>query len=193
MLNIIWPIFIIISVIYSLFSGNISEVNDSIFKSIESTMSLILTMVGNICFWSGIMNILEKTNFFKKLKNMVTGAINLIFKNLEKDSKESEYISLNILSNLLGLGNASTPMGIKAMNEMDNKNGNKKVLSKNMMLFILINTASLQIIPTGVIAIRSSLGSKYPSKMIIHVWITTVIVFLFVLVFGKLFFKEEEK
>lgn len=185
MLNIIWPIFIIISIIYSILSGNISSINNSIFKSLESTVSLILTMVGNMCFWSGIMNIFEKTDFFDNLKTKVSKLLNIIFKGIKKESKECEYISLNIVSNILGLGNAATPMGIKAMEEMDKKNNKKDKMNKNMMLFILINTASLQIIPTSVIAIRSSLGSKDPSKMIMHVWIATIIVFLSVVFLRK--------
>ena len=192
MLNIIWPIFIIISIIYACLFGTLPKVNDSIFDTIESTMSLVITLAGTMCFWSGIMNILEKTNFFMKLKNGISRVIKIIFKNVEKDSKESEFISLNILSNILGLGNAATPMGIKAMDCMDEKNGNKKYMTKDMMMFILINTASIQIIPTTVIAIRASLGSKNPSGMIFHIWIVSIIVFISVIILGKTFFKKEE-
>lgn len=192
MLNIIWPIFIIVSIIFAVIKGNIAAVNDSIFTSIESTMELLLTMVGTMCFWSGIMHVLEKTNFFQKLKKGISKITKLIFKDISEQSKENEYISLNILSNLLGLGNAATPMGIKAMEEMDKGNVNKNKLSKNMMLFILINTASIQILPTTVIAIRSSLGSKNPSQMILHVWIVTIVVFAFVIFAGKILFKEEK-
>lgn len=192
MLNIIWPIFIMISIIYACFSGTLPKINDSIFDTIESTMSLVITLAGTMCFWSGIMNVLEKTDFFIKLKNGISKVIKLIFKSVEKDSKESEYISLNILSNILGLGNAATPMGIKAMDCMDEKNKKKNFMTKDMMMFILINTASIQIIPTTVIAIRASLGSKNPSGMIFQIWIVSIIVFISVISFGKIFFKRED-
>ena len=113
MLNLVWPIFIIISIIYACLFGTLPKVNDSIFDTIESTMSLLFTLAGTMCFWSGIMNVLEKTDFFLKMRKKISKVIKIIFRDIENDSKESEFISLNILSNLLGLENAATPMGIK--------------------------------------------------------------------------------
>ena len=192
MLNLVWPIFIIISIIYACLFGTLPNVNDSIFDTIESTMSLLFTLAGTMCFWSGIMNVLEKTDFFLKMRKKISKVIKIIFRDIENDSKESEFISLNILSNLLGLGNAATPMGIKAMDAMDEKNKNKNYMTKDMMMFILINTASIQIIPTTVIAIRASLGSKNPSGMIFHIWIVSIVVFISVILLGKTFFKKED-
>lgn len=192
MLNLVWPIFIIISIIYACLFGTLPNVNDSIFDTIESTMSLLFTLAGTMCFWSGIMNVLEKTDFFLKMRKKISKVIKIIFSDIENDSKESEFISLNILSNLLGLGNAATPMGIKAMDAMDEKNKNKNYMTKDMMMFILINTASIQIIPTTVIAIRASLGSKNPSGMIFHIWIVSIVVFISVILLGKTVFKKED-
>lgn len=192
MLNLVWPIFIIISIIYACLFGTLPKVNDSIFDTIESTMSLLVTLAGTMCFWSGIMNVLEKTDFFLKMRKKISKVIKIIFNDIENDSKESEFISLNILSNLLGLGNAATPMGIKAMDAMDEKNKNKNYMTKDMMMFILINTASIQIIPTTVIAIRASLGSKNPSGMIFHIWIVSIVVFISVILLGKTVFKKED-
>lgn len=192
MLNLVWPIFIIISIIYACLFGTLPKVNDSIFDTIESTMSLLFTLAGTMCFWSGIMNVLEKTDFFLKMRKKISKVIKIIFNDIENDSKESEFISLNILSNLLGLGNAATPMGIKAMDAMDEKNKNKNYMTKDMMMFILINTASIQIIPTTVIAIRASLGSINPSGMIFHIWIVSIVVFISVILLGKTVFKKED-
>lgn len=192
MLNLVWPIFIIISIIYACLFGTLPNVNDSIFDTIESTMSLLFTLAGTMCFWSGIMNVLEKTDFFLKMRKKISKVIKIIFRDIENDSKESEFISLNILSNLLGLGNAATPMGIKAMDAMDEKNKNKNYMTKDMMMFILINTASIQIIPTTVIAIRASLGSINPSGMIFHIWIVSIVVFISVILLGKTVFKKED-
>lgn len=192
MLNLVWPIFIIISITYACLFGTLPKVNDSIFDTIESTMSLLFTLAGTMCFWSGIMNVLEKTDFFLKMRKKISKVIKIIFRDIENDSKESEFISLNILSNLLGLGNAATPMGIKAMDAMDEKNKNKNYMTKDMMMFILINTASIQIIPTTVIAIRASLGSKNPSGMIFHIWIVSIVVFISVILLGKTVFKKED-
>lgn len=97
---------------------------------------------------------------------------------------------MNIIANILGLGNASTPLGLKAISSMQEKNTNKKVLNNSMAMFILINTASLQIIPTTVIAIRSSLGSENPSKIILAVWVSTITAFIVAISAGKILSKN---
>ena len=172
MLNILWPIFIIISIIYSIFSGNIGNLNNSIFESTESAVKLTLTLIGMICLWNGIMEIASKTKIMEHLKKLLNPLINKLFGNLNEMSKNN--IIMNIIANILGLGNAATPLGLKAMKELQKDNLNKEELSDNMMMLIVLNTASLQIIPTTIIAIRSSLGSTNPTKIIFPVWISTI-------------------
>jgi len=184
MLNKIWPFFIIISFIYSIYSGKISNVNNAIFSSAEQTVSLCITLLGTLCLWNGIMNIAIKTSIIKKLTNLLKPLIKLLFPDLKNDNKISEEISMNIVANILGLGNASTPLGLKAISSMHKKNKDKSKLSDSMAMFILINTASLQIIPTTVIAIRSSLGSYNPSKILVGVWAATISAFLTAVISG---------
>lgn len=174
MLNILWPIFIIISVIYAIFSGNIDLINKSIFESTESAVNLSLTLLGMTCLWSGLMEVFSKTQIMEYLSKVLRPIIKKIFINLKEDSKIYNNIIMNIIANILGLGNAATPLGIKAMTELQKENSNKDTLSDNMMILIVLNTASLQIIPTTVIAIRSSLGSDNPTKIIFPVWIATI-------------------
>lgn len=157
MLNIIWPFFIIISFGYAIFSGNLSNLNESIFSSAESAVTLCITLLGTMCLWNGIMHIANKTSVMEKLTKFLQPLMKFIFPNIKKNTQTHKEISMNIVANMLGLGNAATPLGLKAMKSMQKENNKKDTLTDNMMLFIVINTASLQIIPTTVIAIRSSM------------------------------------
>lgn len=189
MLNFIWCFFIIISIIYSVISGKYVEVNSSIFDSIESTISLIITLFGSICFWNGIMNIVKNTSLINRIKNCLKPLIKLIFKDINEKDESFEDISMNMTSNLLGLGNAATPCGLKAIEKLQKENPNPKKLSNNQMLFMLINTASIQLIPTTIISIRMGLGSKNPSGIIIGVWFASIITFVCMLLITKTYFK----
>lgn len=174
MLNIIWPIFIIISYIYAICVGKVSEINNSIFESCKSAVDLSITFLGTMCLWTGIMQIAKKTTLITKLTNLLKPIMRILFPNIDKNDPAYEEISMNMVANILGLGNAATPLGLKAMKTMQKTNTSKDTLTNSMAMFIIINTASIQIIPTTVIAIRSSLGSNNPTSIIIPVWIATI-------------------
>lgn len=174
MLNIIWPIFIIISIGYSFFTGNLENVNNSIFEVGDNTINLILTLLGTVCLWNGIMKIAENTSLIKKISNLLNPFMKILFPEIKKGTEAYEEISINIVSNILGLGNAATPLGLRAMKSMQKENKDKNKLSNSMAMFIIINTASIQLIPTTVIAIRTSLGSAEPTKMLLPTWGATV-------------------
>lgn len=174
MLNIIWPIFIIISIGYSFITGNLENVNNSIFEVGDNTINLILTLLGTVCLWNGIMKIAENTSLIKKISNLLNPFMRILFPEIKKGTEAYEEISMNIVSNILGLGNAATPLGLRAMKSMQKENKDKNKLSNSMAMFIIINTASIQLIPTTVIAIRTSLGSAEPTKMLLPIWGATV-------------------
>ena len=174
MLNVIWPIFIIISYVYSLFSGHITDVNTAIFESCKSAVELTITFFGTITLWCGIMKIAQDSSLSYKLTKLLSPIIRFLFPDVKKNSSTYDEISLNIIANLLGLGNAATPLGLKAMSSLQKQNPDKYVLSNSMAMLILLNTASLQLIPTTVIAIRTSLNSANPTSIIVPVWISTI-------------------
>ena len=174
MLNKIWPIFILISIVYSIFSGNVDKVNSAVFDSAENAISVTITLLGMMCLWSGIMKIASNISLIEKLCKFINPLINFLFPDLKKNEKIKKEISMNIIANFLGLGNAATPLGIKAIKSMQKENKNKESLSNSMMMFILINTASIQLIPTTVFAIRSSLKSENPTNILIPVWCSTL-------------------
>ena len=175
LLNIIWPIFIIISVVYAFLSGNIENVSNGIFESAEEAVKLTLTFFGTLCLWNGIIEIAKQTTLMQKLAKFLRPFINFLFPEMKKNEEAYEEISMNMVANLLGLGNAATPLGLKAMKTMQKENTKKDTLSNSMAMFIVINTASLQVIPTNIIAIRSSLNSTSPSGIILQVWIATIV------------------
>lgn len=174
MLNIVWPIFIIISFTYAIFSGNLENLNSSIFESTESAINLSINFLGTICLWNGVMQIANKTTMIDRLSNFLNPIIKLLFPEMKKNKEIQKEISMNMIANILGLGNAATPLGLKAMKSMQKENKKKDTLTNSMAMFIVINTASIQIIPTTVIAIRSSFGSENPTSIVFPVWIATI-------------------
>ena len=174
MLNLVWPIFIITSFSFAIFSGNLDKLNDSIFNSTKDAVSLSINLLGTMCLWNGIMKIANNTSVIKKINNFLKPIINKLFPDLNENEDIKKEISLNMVANILGLGNASTPLGLKAMQSMQKVNKDKEKLSNSMMIFIVLNTASIQIIPTTVIAIRNSLGSNNPTAIVFPVWIATI-------------------
>lgn len=157
MLNTIWPIFIIISFVYAIFSGRVGQINDAIFASVKDAVDLCITLFGTICLWNGIMQIASNTKIIEGLKKIVNPIMKRLFPKINKADTVYTEISMNMVANIMGLGNAATPLGLKAMKSLQKQNANKDTLSNEMFMFIVINTASLQIIPTTVIAIRSSM------------------------------------
>ena len=174
MLNLVWPIFIIISFSYAIFSGNLQNLNSSIFDSVESAVNLSITMLGTMCLWSGITNVAANTNIMKMMNKILKPIVRFLFPEIRENKKAQSEISMNMVANILGLGNAATPLGLKALETLQEENKNKEELSNSMIMLIVINTASIQIIPTTIIAIRSSLGSENPTSIIVPVWIATI-------------------
>ena len=193
MLNILWPIFITLSIVYAIYTGRVNEINNGIFDALESAVGLSITFLGTISLWNGIMEIAKSTTLINKLTNILNPIVKRLFPELKNNKKANQEISINIIANILGLGNAATPLGIKAMKSMQKENKRKDELSNSMMMFILLNTASLQLIPTNVIAIRTSLGSQNPTSIIIPVWISSIVAAVVGILAVKVLIKKGRK
>lgn len=190
MLNKIWPVFLIISFIYAILNGNIEEFNNSIFTSCAQTVDLILKLFGTMCLWNGLMKIVQETSLMKKLTKFISPLMKILFPKMKKEDKEYKEITINIIANLLGIGNAATPLGLKAMQTMQEKNPQKDKITDSMAMFIVLNTASIQLIPSTVIAVRASLGSVNPSQIIVPVWIATIAADVAGIVASKILMKK---
>ena len=193
MLNIVWPIFIILSFSYAIFFGDINLLNSEIFKSTEDAINLSINLLGTICLWNGIMQVASKTSVIDKLTGFLKPIIRYLFPELRTKPKIQKEISMNMIANILGLGNAATPIGLRAMALLQEENENKDTVSDSMAMLIILNTASIQIIPTTVIAIRSSLGSNSPTQIIVPVWIATIIAAITGILITKLSIKKSKR
>lgn len=192
MLNKIWPMFLIISIIYAIITGRVAELNNSIFNSADSAVEVTIRLIGTLCFWNGIMQIAIKSSLVEIVCKMLNPIIKWLFPKIKKGSKTHKEISMNIVANMLGIGNAATPLGLKAMESMQEENQKKEELSNEMFLFIIINTASIQIVPTTILGIRNSLNSTGPTQIILPVWITTICAAISAIIVGKLMIKIQK-
>lgn len=192
MLNYLWPIFIISSFIYAFLSGNIDNINNSIFESTKDAVELSFTLLGTMCLWNGIMEIAIKTSIIDKLTKVLKPIINYLFPEIKNEGKVNMEIAMNIIANILGLGNTATPTGLKVMESLQQLNPKKDTVSNTMAMFIVLNTASLQLIPTTVITIRTSLGSNNPTQIILPIWFSTACSIVVAVLFTKVLIKRSK-
>ena len=174
MLDFVWAGLMLISIISGFFNGRTAEVSAAIFSGAGNSVTLCISLLGCICLFSGIMEIAQKSGLSKIIAAALKPIIRLIFPGLDTNSRAAEAISLNITANLLGLGNAATPFGLIAMNELDEMNNHGKAASNYMVTFVTINTATVQIIPTTVAMMRQSAGSAAPLEIMPCVWCASV-------------------
>lgn len=173
--------------------GNLEKINIAFFDSTKEAVELTINLLGTICLWNGIINIISKTSIMDSLIKIINPIINILFPKIKNNNKIKKEISMNIIANVLGLGNAATPIGIKAMKSLQEINKSKEKISDTMAMLIILNTASIQLIPTTVIGIRSSLGSKNPTSIIFCVWISTILAAISGIISTKFFIKINNK
>ena len=171
----IWAFMLIFSMIIGLFSGNPDSVINSVMNSGKSAVENVLGLIGMMCFWNGIFNIFEKTSAVKSFSRFFNKIIGKLFDRSKLSDKAQEYMCMNISTNIIGVGNAATVNGIKAMEELQKMNDSKDTPNDNMTMFVLINTASLQIVPSSMIALRALYGSTNPTSIVIPIWIVTCV------------------
>lgn len=172
-MNYVFTIIIITSVVYALVTQNGSELAQGIIAGAEESIELLLTMAGMLMLWSGIMEIAARAGITKLICKVLTPLLRKLFKNVPNDSKALNYISMNASANLLGLSNAATPFGLSAMKELHRLGGNSDTATDDMVTFVVMNTASLQLVPTMIGGLRQSYGSTAPFEILPCVWISS--------------------
>lgn len=193
MLSYIWGFLIIISLICAFFTGNTSALAEGTLQGASDAITLLLTMAGIMCLWSGVMEIGERCGFTKAVSKILSPVLSLLFKGLDKSSKAYKSICMNISANLLGLGNAATPFGLAAMSELDTLNNRDETASNEMILFVVMNTASIQLLPTMIGTLRQSFGSKTPFDILPAVWISSACALSVALILAVIFNKSKRK
>lgn len=170
-MNLIFSLMIIASLIISFFTGTVEETVYAGFDGAMRSVEIVLSFAGIMCMWSGFLKVAEQSGGLKFVSKIISPITKRLFKNA--NDKSMQYITANISANLLGVGNAATPSGIAAMKELDKINPNPETASDEMSIFTVINTASLQLLPTSVIALRVAAGSKNPQAILPGVWISS--------------------
>lgn len=185
MINIIWFFLLIFGVVFGLATGKGDIISKSIIDSTESSVQLLIGLIGMMCLWSGVMKIAQKSGITEKLAKLLKPLLNLLFKDVSKNENAMGSILLNLTSNMLGLSNAATPFGIKAMEELQKVNPDKDTATNDMALFLVINAACIQIIPTSIISMRAACGSQNPGSIIIPAAIATGIAAIMGIIYCK--------
>ena len=166
MMNYLWGGMLLLGVIYGAFAGTLDGVTEAIINSAKEAVNLVIAIAGITAFWTGIMKIAEQTGLVEKLARRIQPLLRFLFPELKNQEKANYYISLNFLSNFLGLSHASTSSGLLAFQELDRLNGYSTIASKSMCTFLIINVSSLQLLPSNMIAYRAQYGSPNPAAIV---------------------------
>ena len=175
MINYIWLFFIVCSVVVGLYNGKMPEISEAILKSSSNAVEISLGLIGIMSLWLGLMHIAQKAGLLNLIAKLFSPILRFIFPSIPKDDPVQADIAMNVTANALGLGNAATPMGIKAMEGLQRLNKNPKdTASDDMCTFLTINTAGVQLLPISVIAILVSLGSQNAMDIILPTILATL-------------------
>lgn len=173
MLNYLWGFMIIIGIAFGIFNGKIADVSAATLNSSKEAVALCITMLGIMSMWTGVMRIAKTSGLIDKLSKLCRPVIKLLYPDLPYDHVVNEYITTNMIANILGLGWAATPMGLKAMKELRKLNDNKDIASVDMCTLLIVNISSLQLIPVNIIAYRSQYGSVKPTEILVAAIVAT--------------------
>ncbi|MGN0537015.1 MAG: nucleoside recognition domain-containing protein [Acutalibacteraceae bacterium] len=177
-MNYIWAGMILLSFVCALITGRMDALTQAVIEGAEKAITLIFSMAGMMCLWSGIMNIAEKGGLTHILARLFAPVLSKLMPDYAKDHEVMQAVSANIAANLLGLGNAATPLGIEAMKRMQKNNLLKDTANNSMVVFVVLNTASVQLIPTTIAALRRAAGSQTPFDIIVPMAIVSVLALL---------------
>lgn len=166
MMNYIWAGMLIVSILCGFATGRTSEVTEAMFSGASDAVTLVISLLGSMCLWSGLMAVAEHAGITRQLAKLFSPLLRLLFPTLKRDSPAARAISMNISANLLGMGNAATPLGITAMKELAKDSRTPGIADERMITFVVMNTACLQLIPSTIAVIRSNFGCRTPFDII---------------------------
>lgn len=177
---------ILLSAVFGGMNGRIAQVSAAALGESSKAVTLVISLAGVMCLWSGLMKVAEHAGLTEKFSRFFSPVLRLLFRGLKPESPAAKAISMNLAANLLGLGNAATPLGIAAMRELEALDGSSHRASNNMITFVVMNTASLQLIPTTTAALRMQAGCATPFDILPAVWLSSIAAVTCALVTAKL-------
>ncbi len=189
MLNYIWTFMMLISVFCAVITNRMDALSEAIFTGAGEAVTLVISMLGMMSFWGGLMKIAEFGGLTSLLSRLFSPVLKLLFPEYPVNTPASNAICMNIIANFLGLGNAATPFGVMAMKEMNKTNSNPSTVTPGMAMFVVMNTASLQFIPTFLLVMRQKHGSTSPFSIIPVLWLTSIISLILGITACKIFEK----
>jgi len=193
MLNYLWLAMILLGVVWAVVTGRLGDVTKAVISSAEEGVQLSIVLLGILCLWSGVMKIAQKSGLIRSLTNFSKVLFAKLFPDVPENHSALGAMVLTFAANFLGLGNAATPLAIKAMEELHKLNNRRDTASDAMVLFIVINASCLQFIPTNVIALREAAGSANAVAILPHVWISSFISTIIAIIFYYLFLLMEKR
>lgn len=165
----------VVSMIAAAAGGKMGELSAAVLGKSSEAVELVISLCGVLCFWSGIMNVARKAGLVEKLSRALSPVVGALFRGVKRGGRAAGLITLNLAANILGLGNASTPFGIAAMKAIAEENaGFSDAATDDMIMLAVLNTASLQLIPTTAAALRAANGSAKPFEILPCVWIVSI-------------------
>ena len=184
---------VLLSVIFSIITGKTAEVSAAALEESSHAAELSLKLLGSLCFWSGVSKVAEESGLVEKFRKFLKPALLLVFPSLKNEEKALGAVSMNVAANLFGLGNAATPLGIIAMKELHKISEFSSVATKEMVCFVVMNTASLQFLPTTVAAVRLANGAENPMDILPAVWFVSACSLMLGIFAAKVFYPKGEK
>jgi spore maturation protein A len=188
MVNYIWVGLTLIGLLFAAINGTMNEVNEAIFKGAKEAVTLCISLISVLVFWLGMMKIAEDSGLLNKLTALFKPIVKRIFPDVPSNHPALGYILSNMIANMFGLGNAATPLGIKAMEQLKELNGGKNEASRSMVTFLAVNTASVTLVPTMVIAIRMKYESVSPTDIVGPTLVTTVLSAIAAILIDRFFY-----
>lgn len=187
MINYIWAFLIVVGTVVGIASGNAQAVSDAAVDGAKEAALLCISLIGAYALWLGVLNIAKNAGIVSAIAKRMRKLIGWLFSDIKKNSKATGYITLNIVANMLGMGNAATPFGLKAMKALQEENPNKSLATHSMCMLLVINASSVQIIPLTVIALRSAAGSTAPAEIVLTAFLATSITTIVGITAAKIF------
>ena len=173
-LDFIWAGLMLLSLLFGVLNGQMAQVTNAVFSGASSAVTVCISLAGSLCLWSGMMRIAEQAGVSRVLARILRPLLRRLFPELPDDSAAARAICMNLSANILGLGNAATPFGIAAMKEMNRLNDNPSTATHSMITFVVLNTASLQLVPSTIAMLRSQYSADNPLDILPAMWITAL-------------------
>lgn len=193
MVNLVWVAMAVIGIVYAMINGTMEAINKAVFDGAKDAVTICIGLISVLVFWLGLMKIAEEAGLLKKLVVLFMPIVKRLFPEIPKDHPSMGFILSNMMANFFGLGNAATPLGIKAMEQLKELNGGKDSASRSMVTFLALNTSAITLIPTTVISIRMTYESANPTEIVGVTFIAQVLSMIGAIWIDRYFYRRRSR